>query len=510
MTSIETGTTEQERLIAALAAPGGLGPEAAERVDTHLSTILLSGDRAYKAMRAVRYDFVDFTALAERRRACEQEVAANIAAPDLYLGAVPVIATDDGPRLGDEADAARAVEWLVEMRRFDRALEFDRLLARGALERRTIEALADVVAQMHADAPERPDAPVAASARNVIDDCARALTNGPDDALAARAQDWAQRARAVLDARTETLEERRRSGRCRRCHGDLHLGNICLFDGRPTPFDAIVFSDRLTEIDVLYDVGFTVMDLLYRGAPALANAFLSRYLSATRDYGGLGLLAFFVSLRAAVRAMIDALPGDWDGAMAHLDLAERCLTERSLTETAAPRLVAIGGASGTGKSTLGRALAPDLAPLWGAVTLRSDVARKRLLGLPPEARAPEASYTQEMSDKVYASMMADALAALRCGATVLLDAAFLKGRERAAAAALAEQAGARFDGLWLDADLETRRERVAARRGDASDATAAVAEAQSAEPLTEDGWRELDAARTPEATLAAARRALGI
>ena len=192
--------------------------------------------------------------------------------------------------------------------------------------------------------------------------------------------------RAALDAGAELIERRRQSGKVRQCHGDLHLGNICLYDGQPVLFDAIEFSADLTAIDVLYDLAFLLMDLVHRGLGALANLVLNRYLDLARDDEGLRLMPLFLSVRAAIRAHVTAAAAAQRSADAALqDEARRYLAlAESVFRRDAPRVVAIGGRSGSGKSTLAQAVAPDLGAVPGARVLRSDVLRKAMLDLPPE------------------------------------------------------------------------------------------------------------------------------
>ena len=205
------------------------------------------------------------------------------------------------------------------------------------------------------------------------------------------------------------LDERRASGFVRQCHGDLHLRNIVLLDGRPTLFDGVEFNDKIACTDVLYDLAFLLMDLWRRGLPRHANAVWNRYLSDTGDLDGLSLLPLFLSCRAAVRAKTsataarlqpDARRGNELQALAreYLAMAERLL------HPPRPCLVAVGGFSGTGKSTLALGLAPSVGAVPGAVVIRSDEIRKRLSGVSPLDRLGPEGYSSEMSERVYATV----------------------------------------------------------------------------------------------------------
>ncbi|WP_297974227.1 AAA family ATPase [uncultured Amaricoccus sp.] len=481
-------------MVAFLADPATHGGAPVETVTTHISRLFLAGDRAWKMKRALGTNYLDFTTLALREASCRRELEVNRAAGPLYLGVVPVVRRAGRLPLGG---AGEPVEWLVEMRRFDRARELDRLCEAGTLTLPVVERLADAIAALHRAAPETPAHGDPDDVRARIAQIAGAL-----DAAGAGAADWAAAARAACEANVPLIARRHRLGRVRRCHGDLHLGNVVLIGEDPVPFDAIEFNEAIASIDVLYDLAFALADLATRGRPDLASALLSRYLGATRDFAGLPLLPLFLSMRGAVRAMTAASRGDAAAAGRHLAFARA-----ALAPAPPPRLLAVGGMSGTGKSTLARALAPRLAPL--ALVLRSDVTRKRLAGVAPETPLPPSGYTAAMDRKVLIRLAWDARIALRAGATVVLDATFLGPDWRACAAALAAAEGVPFTGLWLEISPAEAAARVGRRSADASDATPEVVARQTARAATPAGWRPVDAGQPPAAVLAAAEAALG-
>jgi predicted kinase len=357
---------------------------------------------------------------------------------------------------------------------------------------------------VHRAAPETPGFGDAEDLRMRIEQIAGALADaaaGSD--LTVEATNWQAAAKAARGPRTPRIERRARLGRVRRCHGDLHLGNVVMIGDRPTPFDAIEFNEAIASIDVLYDLALTLSDLLMRGRRDLANGLLNRYLSATRDYGGLPLMPLYLSMRGAVRAMTAASRGAWGEAERDLAFAVG-----ALRQDAAPRLIALGGISGTGKSTLARTLAPRIAPLAGAIVIRSDVVRKRLSGEQPEARLPPEAYCPRMDGRVMARLAFDARVALRAGAAVVLDATFLQPDARACAAAIARAEGVRFDGIWLELSAEEAMARVSSRAADASDATAAVVERQAERAVPPSDWRALPVGRPLEDVVADAESTL--
>ena len=490
----------QEDVVAFLSSPDTFGGAEVTRIDTHLSHVFLAGPRVYKIKRAVRYDFADFSTPELRRRACENEVRINRrTAPEMYLGVVPIYRGADGPAW---RGPGAPVEWAVEMQRFDADRQFDRLAARGALDESVIAALADKIARFHLDAERVPNAGGGDRVGRVIEQIAAAF--GEQAPGAAR---WALLARAELARRRTLLDARARHGSVRRCHGDLHLANICMFDGAPTPFDAIEFNEELATTDVLYDLAFLLMDLVHYRRIDFANLILNRYLSVTRDYAGSGLLSLFQSMRAAVRAMVLSLPGQPPSsrreARPYFELALAFL-EGAPT----PRLIAIGGCSGTGKSTLAASLAVELEAPSGALLLQSDVIRKRLRGAPPTARLDGAAYSAAQTKAVYGRMLKDARRALRAGSPVILDATFLDPSSRSEAENVARRVGVPFDGLWLSAPRAILRTRVSARIGGVSDATLAVLEKQLQEARPPTDWTIIDAGRGPGEALTEARRLL--
>jgi aminoglycoside phosphotransferase family enzyme/predicted kinase len=483
---------DQSETVAFLEA--ALTPE--RRVDTHGAFVFLCRDRAYKMKRAVKFPYMDFSTADRRAAMCEAEIDINRRlAPEIYLGVAPVRRLDGRFMLGEMGEAVTdAVDWLVVMRRFDEDGLLDRMAARGALTPALMTALGTRMARFH--------------------DGLQAITTGfcsPDDYRHSVAADVRQMreaghrldpttSEALAEAMPRSLEpfvelvvRRLAAGAIRRCHGDLHLRNIVVLNGQPVPFDAIEFSDRIANIDVLYDLAFALMDLARQGLGALANRLLNEWLWRVGEVEGasheeaLALLPMFLARRASIRAYVDSAITAVSGAD---NAPARAYQKAALSflQPAQPRLVAVGGLSGSGKTTLALKLAPEIGRTPGAVAVRSDVERKRQAGVALEARMPEGSYTPEASARVYAAFMARAERVLRAGHSVVLDAVFARPGERAAAEALAAKLGVPFEGIWLDVPKEIAQGRVAARRGDASDATPEVVERQFGYDLGEIGW----------------------
>jgi uncharacterized protein len=486
--------------------------EPVERVDTANAVVFLAGADVYKVKRAVKFPFLDLSTRDRRRDACEAEIAVNRPlAPDIYLSALPIVRRGKTLAIGGHGEI---VEWAVHMRRFDENAALDHVAHREGVSDEVIDKLALAIRRMHARAPLRDAARAAHALETYIEQNRAAFAERPDLFDMATARKLTDDSRLAFANARPILLERGEAGFVRRCHGDLHLRNIVLIDGEPTLFDAIEFSDEIASGDVLYDLAFLLMDLEERGLRAAANRLFNRYLAPqpSEVLTGLAALPLFLSLRAAIRAKVEAanaerLEGekrDEAHALArrYFDCAIRFLTY------VPPRLVAVGGLSGVGKSALAGVLAPEIGRAPGALWLRSDVERKAMFGIEETVPLPASAYTSDVTRDVYERLVMKARTALRAGQSVLMDATFAAAAERSAAAAAAAELGVAFAGLFLDAPLATRLERIGSRRADASDADADVARRQTAEPLAERGWAAVAASGGLSDTTALARARL--
>ena len=502
----------QDEVIAELASGRLLGVAAdqVERIDTHISTVFLACDRAYKLKRAVRFEFLNFSTLAKRRAACEAELRINRrSAPALYRGLRAVTREADGA-LGLDGNGA-VLDWLVEMGRFDQDSLFDRLVRCGALGAAEIEGLAVEIAGLHTIAEMHRERGGAAGMTRLLDQ----LTSGlPEARLGGEvAEALIERLRDELASCGSTLDARRDAGFVRHAHGDLHLANICLVDGRPTLFDAIEFNDDIACIDLLYDLAFPVMDLWHHGARDLSNALLNHYLGRTGDVAGMAAMPLFLGCRAGVRAMVLGLAASAAGAepsrVERTKAARGYLAAaRGLTEPVPARLVAVGGLSGSGKSTLAYRLAPHLGRMPGAVVLRSDMIRKEFMGVAPEQRLGPDGYRPEISAQVYETIAQRTQAVLASGHSAVADAVYARPEERAGIVRVAEAVPVPFTGFWLTAPRETLAERIEARRGDASDATVPLLDSQLDYELGPVDWTEIDTSPGADAVEKAANAQL--
>lgn len=471
-------------------------------IETHISHVLLAGDYAYKIKKPVNLGFLDFTTLAARRFYCEEELRLNRRlAPKLYLEVVAIGGAFEAPVLGA---ATAAIEYAVKMRRFPQQALFDRLAAHGELTCGHIDSLAGVIADFHRRVerarvtdPYGSAAAVAEPMRQNFAQLRPLLASDGERSMLAAIENWSLRRHAEL---VSVFAERHAQGFVRECHGDLHLGNVAWVDGAALPFDGIEFNANLRWIDVISEVAFLVMDLCSRGLEAFASRFVNAYLETSGDYAGLLVLDDYLVYRAMVRAKVAAIRASQADAseeerraaiadyQAHLALAERFTRPRRRA------LVIMHGLSGSGKTVVSQ----GYCEATGAVRLRSDVERKRMAGL---ARDEESGsgiasgiYDERATLATYAELTRLARLVLEAGWPVMVDAAFLRRRQRETFSGLAREFKIPFLVVACEASEAVLRERVTRRAAsghDASEADLAVLDHQieSAEPFAAEEKR---------------------
>ncbi len=499
--------TDQSDVIAFLAEPATHGlTEAVDTVSSHASIVFLAGQRAFKLKRAVKLPYLDFSTAAIREAACLKEYRLNQgAAPEIYLG-VRRITREASGELAFDGNGP-LVDTVLEMTRFSQEAILDRVAARGDLTAGLQDQLAASIAYYHAAAPvRRPTsgrgvmAGVVALNHTALDACGAFST---PDILALEAA-----TRRQLDRHAAVLDARARDGKVRRCHGDLHLRNICLIGGEPRLYDCLDFSEDLATIDVLYDLAFLLMDLWRFGFHREANIIANRYCDLTGECEGYALLGFFMAVRATVRAHVEATiartgqPDRLDDARRYFALARRLL------DPIPPRLVALGGFSGSGKTTVAEALACHLPPAPGARILETDRIRKARFGVSPSSPLPSEAYAAPVSQAVYREQAEQVSRLIASGASAVAGAVFDREETRTAITAAAPAAS--FTGIWLTASPAVLAARIATRDPGASDATAAVLEQQVRKPLGAMSWTAIDVTHGgPDETVAAIITASG-
>ena len=476
-----------------LSAPSTYGPNIRhiDRVDTYGAMLFMTPDRVIKVKKAVKYPYMDFSTLEKRRAACLNEIKLNRpTAPAIYIGNCAIARQADGSLtlVRDNLDTADAnvIEWGVEMHRFDDAQRLDHLAERQVLTDQMLLTLSEKIADFHARAPVyRGEPDFFGAMQKIIRENTEAFREFPRvfsqtrvDTMSSHLDDWMAR-------KQKTFRNRQENGFIRHCHGDLHLANLVCLDGVPTLFDALEFDDNMARIDVAYDLAFLLMDLLERGHGRSANIVFNRYLSATSDMSATTLLPLFLSVRAAIRAKIAAAENDRSAAETYFHFAEKFLAHHE------PALVAIGGLSGSGKSTVAREVAPFVGAPPGAVVLRSDILRKQMFNVSETEPLPSHAYTEDTSERVYALLHEKAAEILSFGQSVIVDAVYHRPEERQAAQKIAAAHQSSFYGVWLDAPPTTLKTRVETRENDASDADARIVDKQLEYTLGDVTWNKV-------------------
>ena len=481
-----------------------------ELVQTHISFVLLTGDYVYKVKKSVNLGFLDYSTLEKRQYFCERELQMNqLGAPGLYLEVVRVTRAGEGFRLGGEGEP---VEYAVKMRQFPQDGLFVNMLERGALGEKHLEELGRVVAKFHTEAPVSEwilTFGEVSQIRKTVEqnyELSQKYIGGP------QTREQFEETKRYTDnffaERRQVLLRRIENNKIRQCHGDLHLRNIALWGERILLFDCIEFNQDFRFVDVMYDIGFTVMDLQGRGRGDLANAFLNTYIEHTGDWEGLQVLPLYLTRQAYVRAKVSSLLLDDAGVSAQeKEKAQQTAAHYywlawQYTQPRTGELILMSGLSGSGKSTVAR----KLARRQGAIHIRSDAVRKHLAGIPLNQRGGEEIYTAEMTQKTYHRLLQLGVMLAVEGWRVILDAKYDRQALRRDAIALAEDRQLPLQIIHCTAPVEVLQDRLHRRTGDIADATADLLAAQlaGAEPFTEAEQvyvRTLDTAQDIEAQL---------
>ena len=469
-----------------------------EVIETHISWVLLTGEFAFKIKKPVDLGFVDFSSLDKRKKYCDTELRLNRRlCPELYLEVVKITGTLEQPRMGGDGDA---LEYAVQMREFSQGQLLSQLVAHDNLTTSHIDELAREVAEFHADIPADRDGAfgvpqdIRGFAAGNFGPILEASLEGDADRIINDLCEWSL---AEAEERNADFHQRKADGFVRECHGDLHLGNMIVDGDDVRIFDCIEFNEHLRWIDVMSEVAFVVMDLDDRGRPDFAWRFVNKYLEATGDYEGIRVLRFYLVYRALVRAKVAALrlhqghlPQE-DKALFQAECVGYVEQARAYSKRSTPTLIITHGLSGSGKTTGTQKYIEKL----GAIRIRSDIERKRLLGLEPLSSTKNQydgnAYSTKMTLQTYGRLLRLAKVALIAGFSCIIDATFLKRRDRDMFRQQANQLSVPFRIAAFDADSETLRQRLLARLvagDDASEADLQVLglQIESFEPLSDD------------------------
>ncbi|MBE9080510.1 AAA family ATPase [Romeria aff. gracilis LEGE 07310] len=460
-----------------------------ELMQTHVSYVLLTGDYAYKLKKPVDFGFLDYSTLEKRRHFCYEELRLNRrAAAALYLGVVPIMQLGDRYQLDGSGDT---VEYAVKMRQFPQDALLSHQFEQGELTAEKLRSLAEVIAQFHQSAKTNDrirsygEIPEIRYSFDENYDQTAEFIGGP------QTQQQFDETKAYTDRffteRQDLFQRRLDQNRIRACHGDLHLNNICEWQGKLLLFDCIEFDNEPFRcVDVMFDIAYIVMDLQAAGRGDLSTIFLNHYVEQTGDWEGLAVLPLYVSRQSYVRAKVtsfmlnDPTVSEAERQRASEKAARYYRLAWAYTQSQSGRLILMSGLSGSGKSTVAQALAPQLE----AVHIRSDAVRKHLAGVPLMERGDDRLYTDEMTQKTYYRLLSLGTELALLGYPVILDAKYDRQIQRQSAIAAAHTANLPFTLIHCTAPREVLTARVRQRSGDIADATVEVLASQTEEPFS--------------------------
>jgi uncharacterized protein len=453
-------------------------------MQTHASTILLTGEFAYKLKKPVNFGFLDYSTLEKRQYFCQEEIRLNQrGAEKLYLEVVSIVKQGNKYHLGSDGEI---VDYAVKMVQFPQENLLSNMFEAATITVADIEEMGRVVADYH----NRAQTNRYISSFGSIDRIKQSIddnyhqTEKYIDRIQTQQQFTETKAYTdrFLSAYPQLFCDRIVGGFIRECHGDLHLRNICRWHNQILLFDCIEFNEPFRFVDTMYDVAFVVMDLEARGRKDFANRFLNTYAEQTGDWAGLQVLPMYLSRQAYVRAKVTSFLLDDPG----ISIQERAAAAQTAgdyyrqaweyTHARQGRLIVLSGLSGAGKSTLGKQIAQQL----GGVHLRSDAVRKHLAGMPLTSKGDDSLYTPEMTANTYQGVLALGSKLAAQGFTVILDAKYDRRSLRAAVVDLAQAEGIPLQTIHCTAPEHVLRDRLAHRTGDIADATVDLLASQQA------------------------------
>ncbi len=450
-------------------------------VETHISKVYLTGDYAYKIKKPVDFGFLDFSKLDDRKHYCEEEIRLNSRlAEAIYLEVVAIALDTQGKiNLKGKGDI---VEYAVKMKQFDVAQQLDQLQKNKKLPLSLANQLANLIARFHQNIAIAPSQSDFGKAEQVLqpmmqnfEQIAPFLLQQQDIQQLKQLELWTQKTFTRIEP---LLVERKQKGFIRECHGDMHLGNMTLYQDKVQIFDGIEFNDDFRWIDTASEIAFFYMDLEFLGARQFANQFLDHYLSQTGDYAMLAIFRFYKVYRALVRAKIaqftaaqmDKNSDDWcqqqEIYQQYIKLAS------SYTQSLSPQLIITHGVSGSGKSWVSQKVVTEC----GFIRIRSDIERKRLFS----QQEKEQLYSRETTEKVYQHLLELSKMLLISGYDAIVDATFLQQKQRQLFINLAQSLSVNFTLLSIESDPKTIEQRLQKRQQgfDISDADLSIMQQQ--------------------------------
>lgn len=490
--AIRTALSDPTRFVGLSFSPDT--PVAVE--ETHISLVFLVGEHVFKTKKAVDFGFLDFTSIEKRLAACEAEVVVNSRlSDDVYRGVVPIRRDANGGLYVDVDGSSPdpVIEHAVHMRRLDHRMRADELLARGDLDERHVDRMADCLSRFHAACASNDRTArfgsVEAIRASVTENFEQSRTTSARTLAAREAREIEAWQLGVLDAERDRFAARQAGGFVRDGHGDLRLEHAYFNDtnesaGGVVFIDAIEFNERFRYADVAADVAFLSMDLAWHGRVDLAERLLARYARESGDFDLYGLVDFYEGYRAYVRGKIAGFVASSETTSP--EVRKRALLEArryfllALSAQRKPligaQVIAVGGVIASGKSTIAKAIARELS----APIIEADRTRKQMLGVRPTTRVSDPSwkgaYDPAFTEEVYREMRRRGEIVLASRRPVILDASFRSRSMRRDAYALALRLGVPFIFVECRASRETCKARLAKREreGGVSDGRLAI------------------------------------
>lgn len=483
-------------------------PDPIEVIQTHISAVFLTGDFAYKLKKPVNFGFLDFSTLEKRHYFLDRELVMNQpVAPELYLEVLPITSAQGQLSLDG---AGEVVDYVLKMRQFPQDSLLSNRLVAGQITESDMVQLGKVVAEFH----RQTQTNLAIQAFGNLEQIGKAIADNYRQTeryigIAQTQQQFAETeafTRNFLQQKSTVFQQRQNQQKIRECHGDLHLSNICFWNGKFHLFDRIEFNEEFRFVDVIYDIAFTIVDLDVHSRLDLSNRFLNSYLEQTGDWEGVQVLPFYLCRQAYVRAKVQSILLDDPNISPHRKSQALAAAVNfyhlawQYTQPSVGRLIIMSGLSGSGKSTVARQIAPQLK----AIHLRSDAVRKHLAQIELSERGKADLYSAAMTERTYARLLELGILLVRQGFTIILDGKFDRQRWRESAIQSAISEGLSLTFLQCVAPLAVLRDRILHRQGDISDATPDLLEAQlqQAEPFTASEQAHaiaLDTTQTPQA-----------
>lgn len=463
--------------------------EPIELIQTHVSYVFLTGNFVYKLKKPVNFGFLDFSTLEKRKHFCEEELRLNQrGAAELYLEVLPVAQDADRVVLGG---AGEPVDYVVKMQQFPQETLLSAMYDRGELTEQHLVDLAKVLAEFHKAAPTNDYI----LSFGEVSQIRQAIDENYDQTVnyigVAQTQEQFDETKAYTDKlfaeQASLFKSRVQHKMIRECHGDVHLRNICFWNGKILLFDCIEFNEPFRFVDTMFDIAYIIMDFDARDRSDLGNLFLNTYLEQSGDWEGLQVLPLYLSRQSYVRAKVTSfLLDDPDipetvKQESHETASRYYRLAWSYTQPKQGKLILMAGLSGSGKSTIAQKLARES----GAIQIRSDAVRKHLGGVALDAKGDDSLYSAEMTQKTYDRLLDLGLKLAAQGYTVILDAKYDRQTQRQTAIEQAKTNQIPIEILYCEAPIEVLHDRIAQRQGDISDATADVLAQQQLEPFTE-------------------------